>query len=301
MSRASVSLLPLDAIRDQFPALRRKQGGHPVAYFDGPGGTQVPLGVVEAMSDYLIHHNANTHWDFPTSHETDAILLEARSAFADFLGATPAEVVFGNNMTSLTFHLARAIGRGLGPGDEVIVTELDHHANVDPWRALERDRGVTIRTVRMIPETGTLDLDDLERLISDRTRVLAIGAASNALGTINDVPRAAAMAHRAGALVFVDAVHYAPHRLVDVQELGCDFLGCSVYKFYGPHVGVMYGRKELLETLEVPKLRPAPEHGPDRWETGTQSHEGIAGAAAAVTFLVSTTARTSCSGCSGTA
>jgi cysteine desulfurase family protein (TIGR01976 family) len=206
---------------------------------------------------------------------------------ADFLNASVDEVAFGNNMTSLTFHLARALGRSMGPGDEVVVTELDHHANIDPWRALEKDRGVTIQVVRMVPETGQLDWDDLERLVNRRTRLLAIGAASNALGTINDVARAARVAHSANALVFVDAVHYAPHRLVDVQSMSCDFLGCSAYKFYGPHVGVLYGRNELLRSIDFPKLRPAPESAPERIEIGTQNHEGLAGTAAAVEFLSS--------------
>ena len=177
-------------IRSHFPALERRHDGHAVAYFDGPGGTQVPRAVVEAMADYLYHHNANAHWAFPTSHETDEAIADARNALADFLNASPGEVAFGANMTTLTFHLARSLGRGYGPGDEIVVTELDHHANVDPWRVLERERGVTIRVARMIPETGQLDRDDLRRKISDRTRLVAIGAASNALGTINDVAEA---------------------------------------------------------------------------------------------------------------
>ena len=274
------------AIRAHFPALDRRHGGHPVAYFDGPGGTQVPRPVVDAMVDYLYHHNANAHWAFATSVETDAALLAARAACADFLNVRPDEVAFGANMTSLTFHLARALGRGWGPGDEVVVTELDHHANVDPWRELERERGITVRVARLDPATGQLD-GDLGRLLSDRTRLVAIGGASNALGTINDVAGWARLARAAGALVFVDAVHYAPHRLVDVPALGCDFLACSAYKFYGPHVGILYGRHDLLQGLDVPKLRPAPAHAPDRLETGTQNHEGIVGAAAAVDFLAS--------------
>jgi cysteine desulfurase family protein (TIGR01976 family) len=284
-SSSAARIATTDEIRAHFPALGRRHEGRPVAYFDGPGGTQVPLAVVEAVADYLYHHNANTHWGFPTSRETDEALVAARLALADFLNATPGEVAFGANMTTLTFHLARALGRGYGPGDEVVVTELDHHANVDPWHALARERGVTVRTVRMRPETGQLDEEDLARQITGRTRLVAIGAASNALGTINDVAGAARRAHDAGALVFVDAVHYAPHRLVDVRALDCDFLACSAYKFYGPHVGVLYGRRDLLESLDVPKLRPAPEAAPERLETGTQNHEGIVGAAAAVEFL----------------
>jgi cysteine desulfurase family protein (TIGR01976 family) len=278
----------VDEIREAFPACGRLHGGYRVAYFDGPGGTQVPRAVLEAMTDYLVHHNANTHWAFPSSAETDGALAAARAALADFLNAAGNEIVFGANMTTLTFHLARAIGRGLEPGDAIVVTELDHHANIDPWVALERERGVIVRRARMIPETGQLDWDDLDRCLNHRrTRLLAIGAASNALGTVNDIPRAVAMAHEAEALAFVDAVHFAPHQLVDVQNLGCDFLVCSAYKFYGPHVGVLYGKKRLLQTLDAPKLRPAPETAPERLETGTQNHEGIVGAAAAVDFLAS--------------
>ena len=284
----ALSVASTDEIRADFPALERVHRGHRVAYFDGPGGTQVPRVVVEAMTDYLVHHNANTHWSFPSSNETDVALVEARRAFADFLNASPAEIAFGANMTTLTFHLARALGRRLGPGDAIVVTELDHHANIDPWRALERERGVTILQVAMIPETGGLDWDHLDRCLNDhRTRVLAIGAASNALGTISDVVRAVAMARDVKALSFIDAVHFAPHQLVDVKEWGCDFLACSAYKFHGPHIGVLYGRRERLEALDVPKLEPAPDTTPERLENGTQNHEGIVGAAAAVDYLAS--------------
>ncbi len=284
----SMEIANLERIRAEFPALRRTEGGRPVAYFDGPGGTQVPTAVPTAMTEYLLNHNANTHWAFPTSAETDALLARSRRAVADLLNAEPDEIAFGANMTSLTFHLARALGRSLGPGDAVVVTELDHHANVDPWRALEFERGVRILRVRMVPETGHLDWDDLGRCLSDhRTRVLAIGAASNALGTINDIGRAVAMARESEAMTFVDAVHYVPHQLVDVQEWGCDFLACSAYKFYGPHVGILYGRRDRLARLNPPKLEPAPDTVPERLETGTQNHEGIVGVAAAVDFLAS--------------
>ncbi|HEX3234558.1 MAG TPA: cysteine desulfurase-like protein [Gemmatimonadales bacterium] len=282
---AATTVASTERIRAQFPALQRRHGGHPVAYFDGPGGTQVPSAVADAMADYLLHHNANTHWHYPTSQETDAMITSARAALADLLGADPTEVAFGANMTTLTFHLARALGRGWGPTDEVVVTELDHHANVAPWRALERERGVTIRSVPMVPGTGQLDWTAFERALGPRTRLVAVGAASNALGTITDVARAAELARAAGAMSFVDAVHYAPHQLVDVRVLQCDFLACSAYKFYGPHLGILYGRKHRLERLQVPKLDPAPETAPERMETGTQNHEGIAGAAAAVEFL----------------
>jgi cysteine desulfurase family protein (TIGR01976 family) len=277
----------LTSVRSHFPALERKHRGHPVAYFDGPGGTQVPREVVHAMEDYLYHHNANTHWPYPTSEETDALLADARSAMADFLGASPSEIVFGANMTSLTFHLARGLGRAWGPGDKVVITELDHHANVAPWRALERDRGITVLSVPMVPGTGQLDWAGLENLLATRPRLLAVGAASNALGTITDITRAVSLAHAAGALAFVDAVHYAPHELIDVSRMGCDFLACSAYKFYGPHVGILYGRKDALQSVEVAKLAPAPDSAPERLETGTLNHEGIVGASAAVDFLAS--------------
>ncbi|MBA3760569.1 MAG: cysteine desulfurase-like protein [Gemmatimonadales bacterium] len=284
-SRPSTADLAL--LRSAFPALERRHHGLPVAYFDGPGGTQVPRPVVNAMADYLYHHNANTHWPYPTSEETDALIADARSALADFLGATPAEIAFGANMTTLAFHLARGLGRSWGAGDQVVVTELDHHANVAPWRALERDRGVSILSVPLLPRTGQLDWTKLEELLSARPRLLAIGAASNALGTITDVARAAAMARSAGTLSFVDAVHYAPHELVDVQKIGCDFLACSAYKFYGPHIGILFGRQDVLAGVDIPKLAPAPNTAPERMETGTQNHEGIVGAAAAVDFLAS--------------
>jgi cysteine desulfurase family protein (TIGR01976 family) len=279
--------LSIPAIRAHFPALTRQHGGYPVAYFDGPGGTQTAVEVVEAMRDYLLHHNANTHWIYPTSQETDALLAEARASFADFFHCQPDEVSFGNNMTTITFHVSRALGRGWHPGDEIVVTELDHHANVDPWREMARDRGLTVRTVRLLTESGQLDWEDLEEKLTSRTKLLAIGAASNALGTINDIARAARLAHQVGALVFVDAVHYAPHQLVDVRELGCDLLACSAYKFYGPHLGILYGRRAILEQLDVPKLAPASNEAPDRLETGTQNHEGIVGAAAAVNLIAS--------------
>ncbi len=277
----------MESARKHFPALARKHNGHDVAYFDGPGGTQVPQVVVDAMSDYLLHHNANTHWVYPTSLETDAMLSNARQVIADFLNASPREVTFANNMTSGTFHLARALGRSWQADDEVIITELDHHANVAPWRAIEKERGIVIKRVKVDAKRGELDFASLESAFTPRTKLLAIGAGSNALGTITDVAAAAKIARRHGALVYVDAVHYAPHALVDVRALDCDFLGCSAYKFYGPHVGIIFGRETLLSALDVPKLEPAPDHAPDRMEPGTQNHEGIIGAAAAVEFLAS--------------
>ncbi|MBK8150736.1 MAG: cysteine desulfurase-like protein [Acidobacteria bacterium] len=277
----------VDKIRSQFPALARTHKGFPVAYFDGPGGTQVPQVVVDAMSDYLLNHNANSHWAFPTSRETDAIIERSREALADFLNAAPTEIAFGQNMTSLTFHLSRALGREFSPGDEIVCTELDHHANIDTWRFLEKERGVKLRFVSMDPESGTLNIDEIGSLLNSRTKLLAIGAASNALGTVSDVRHACRLAREAGVLSFVDAVHYAAHNLVDVRDFDCDFLACSAYKFYGPHIGILFGRGELLRAIDFPKLRPAPENSPDRVETGTQSHESIAGAGAAVDFLAS--------------
>lgn len=278
---------PTAEIRSQFPALERVHEGRAVAYFDGPGGTQAPRAVGEAMTDYLYRHNANTHWAYPSSAETDEILDEARASFADFFNASPREVVFGANMTTLSFHLSRTLGRTFDAGDEIVATELDHHANVAPWQALERERGVKLSVVRMDTATFDIDWQDFERKVTPRTKLLAVGAASNALGTVTDLARAKELARAVGAYLFVDAVHYAPHRLVDVQALGCDFLACSAYKFYGPHVGAMYCRRELLESLPFPKLSPAPDTAPERAETGTQNHEGIAGAAAAVNFLAS--------------
>jgi cysteine desulfurase family protein (TIGR01976 family) len=283
----SAPMMSVEEIRRLFPALARTHNGYPVAYFDGPGGTQVPRSVVEAMNDYLYHHNANTHWAYPTSEETDSIIDSARSVLADFLNARPTEIVFGANMTTLTFHLARALARGYERDDEILVTELEHHANIAPWRALEKERGVKVCVAKMITETGELDWDDFSRQLTGRTKLVALGAASNALGTINDVRRAAKMAHSLGAQIFIDAVHYAPHGLIDVRDWDCDFLACSAYKFYGPHIGILYGRYDLLSSLDFPKLLPAPDSAPERAETGTQNHEGIAGAAAAIDFLAS--------------
>ena len=274
-------------IRRHFPALERVHNGYPVAYFDGPGGTQVPRYVVEQMNDYLYHHNANTHWAYPTSAETDVALAHAREVYAEFLNASPDEIAFGANMTTLTMHLARALSLDYKPGDEIVVTELDHHANIDTWRRLAVERGVTIRTVRMDTATGQLNLDDLESFIGPKTKLLAIGAASNALGTINELKSAIATAHDAGALVFIDAVHYAPHALIDVKELDCDFISMSAYKFYGPHAGVLYAKRELYDRIDFPRLVPAPDYAPENAETGTQNHEGMVGAAAAVEYLAS--------------
>ena len=279
----------VDEIRSHFPALERTHAGYPVAYFDGPGGTQVPRSVVAAMDDYLFHHNANTHWLYPSSQETDDLIARARAALADFVFGRPDEIVFGQNMTTLTFHLARAIGRELGKGDEIVLTELDHHGNVAPWRALEKERGVTVRMAQMRLEDGTLDWNHYQSLLNPRTKVVAIFAASNALGTLNGLNQASKMARAAApnVRIFVDAVHYAPHKAVDVKLFDCDFVGMSAYKFYGPHIGVLWGKRAAIEALDAPRLDPAPQESPERLETGTQNHEGIVGAAAAVDFLAS--------------
>ena len=289
---AATSILTTDEIRKAFPALAREHNGFPVAYFDAPGGTQTPRVVVDAVADYLLNHNANTHWEYPSSHETDAIIESARRAFTDFLNASASEIVFGPNSTTMIYHLSRALGRTLGPGDEIVTTELEHHANVAPWQALVVERGVTLKVAEMDPETGQLDWDDFERLVTNKTKVVAFGAGCNALGTVNNFRGAVELAHSVGALALVDAVHYAPYFLCDVGEMDCDFLTCSAYKFYGPHVSVFYGKKDLLESIDFPKLQPAPETAPERAEMGTQSHEGIAGAAATVDFYASLSFRT---------
>ncbi len=292
MKRSTVTAAT-DAIRECFPALQRQHNHYPVAYFDGPGGTQVPAVVTDAMVNYLLHHNANTHWAFPSSQETDAILEDARNTFAEFLNCDSTEVVFGQNMTTMTFHVARALGRLWKKGDEIIVTDLDHHANIDPWKDLACEQGFVIRTITFNPNTGQLNLSDLENLITARTRLIAVGAASNALGTINDVKFITTLAQDSGIITFVDGVAYAPHLLSDVNDLRCDFFACSPYKFYGPHAGVLYGKKAWLDQLDTPRLQPACAQAPDRLETGTLSHEAIAGSAAAVKFLASLSHETS--------
>lgn len=276
-----------DRVRPDFPVFERRVAGRPIAFFDGPGGSQVPAPVAEAVARYLTHHNANTHGRFATSEESDAAIQAGRTAMADFLGAeSPREVVFGANMTTLTFALSRALGRGWkGRGGEVVVTELDHQANVAPWRAMAQEHGMTVRVVPLDRETLTLDYGALEGMLGPDTRLVAVGAASNAIGTVNDVRRVTSLARQAGALSFVDAVHYAPHQRVDVGALGCDFLACSAYKFFGPHVGILWGRRDLLEEVAPFKVPPAGDEAPERWETGTQNHEGIAGTAAAVDWI----------------
>ncbi len=282
-----MSARSVESIRADFPALERSENGHKVAYFDGPGGTQVPKQVADAMVDYLLYHNANTHWAYPTSAETDALLERAREVYAAFFNSSPLDVSFGNNMTTIAFHVARGIARRMKAGDEIVVTQLDHHGNIAPWRAIAKEYGFVLRTVRLDPTTFRHHEQDLASAITSKTKLVAIGAASNALGSITDVAALCARARDAGAISFVDAVHYAPHTLLDVEQIGCDFMGCSAYKFYGPHVGVLYGRRNVVDALDAPRLDPAPSTAPEKLETGTQNHEGIVGAAAAVEYIAS--------------
>jgi cysteine desulfurase family protein (TIGR01976 family) len=277
---------PLDGawVRAQFPSLKLQVGGQPAAFLDGPAGTQVPRQVMGAVQNYCLLSNANTCGAFVTSQRNDAMIASAREAIGNFFNCEKDLVVFGQNMTTITFALARAIGRELKAGDEIVVTTLDHDANVAPWRALE-EKGVLIRQVDIHEEDCTLDLADLKRKITGKTRLVAVGYASNAVGTINPIAEITRLAHDAGALIFVDAVHYAPHGLIDVKALDCDFLVCSPYKFFGPHMGTLYGKREHLLRFTPYKVRPAPDTLPDRWETGTQVQELIAGIGAAVDYL----------------
>jgi cysteine desulfurase family protein (TIGR01976 family) len=277
----------VSAVRARFPALARTlDDGTPVAWLDGPAGTQVPSECLEAMDAYLRTSASNTHGAFAASRETDDLLEAVHAATADLLGASdPAEVSFGANMTTITFAVSRALGRALAPGDEVVVTRLDHDANVAPWLALAEDRGLTVRWVGIRPDDCTLDMEELERTLTPRTRIVAVGLASNAVGTINPVAEIASRAHAVGALAWVDAVHAAPHLPIDVRSLGADFLVCSAYKIYGPHLGILWGRRELLEDLPAYRVRPAGDELPGRLETGTQAHELLAGLAGTLHYL----------------
>jgi cysteine desulfurase family protein (TIGR01976 family) len=287
---------PLDVawVREQFPSLQLQVNGHAAAFLDGPAGTQVPKQVMDAVQNYFLTSNANTCGAFATSRSNDAIIASARAAMADFFNCDTDEVVFGQNMTTITFALARAIGRVLEPGDEIVVTTLDHDANVAPWRALE-EMGMVIRQVDIRESDCTLDLEDFRRKLNANTKLVAVGYASNAVGTINPVAEITKMAHEAGALMFIDAVHYAPHGPLDVRALDCDFLVCSPYKFFGPHMGTLYGKREHLLRFRPYKVRPAPDSLPDRWETGTQVQELIAGIGAAVDYLAELGARSDAS------
>ncbi len=278
-------VLDLSSYRRYFPSLAQDVNGKQAIYFDNPGGTQVAQQVIDAMVSYFREANANTHGAFLTSRRTDQVIAAARTAMADFLHAASSnEIVFGPNMTTLTFAFSRAIGKTLQPGDEIVVTILDHDANVAPWLALQ-ERGVVIRTVDVHTENVTLDMEDMRAKISERTRIVAVGYASNAVGTINDLATIIRWAHEVGALVWIDAVQFAPHGPIDVQLLDADFLVCSSYKFFGPHLGVLYGKAEHLEKFPAYKVRPASNHIPDRWETGTQNHEGLAGLAGVIDYL----------------
>jgi len=277
--------LDLSYVRSQFPSLAQPVNRHPAAFLDGPGGTQVPQLVIDAISDYLRRDNANTGGAYATSRRTDAMIAEARSAMADFLHCGPDEVAFGPNMTTLTFAISRAIGRDLKPGDELVVTRLDHDANVSPWLAMAEDRGLTVRWAEIHDEDCTLDMADLASKINSKTKLVAIGYASNAVGTINPVKEIVQLAHQAGALAYIDAVHYGPHGLIDVAALDCDFLACSTYKFFGPHMGVLFGKREHLKRLRPYKVRPNTNAIPNRWEWGTMQHESIAGITACVEYI----------------
>ena len=281
---SATSHLDLSWVRAQFPSFSLEVNGQPASFLDGPGGTQVPQRVIDAISHYLRTSNANTCGAYATSRRTDQMIAGARSAMADFLGCDADEIVFGPNMTSLTYAVSRAIGRELGPGDEIVLTHLDHDANISPWRALE-ERGAKIQMVEIHEQDCTLDMDDLARKITPRTKVVAVGYASNAVGTINDVKTVVRLAHEAGAMAFIDAVHYAPHGPIDVRDLDCDFLACSTYKFFGPHMGVLYGKREHLARLQPYKLRANTNAVPQRWEWGTLNHELLAGVTACVEYL----------------
>jgi len=273
-------------LRAQFPALQQVVNGKTAVFFDGPGGTQSPQSVIDAMGGYLEFGSSNLGGPFLTSRKADEVVAQARAAMKDFLNARrPEEIAFGQNMTSLTFSISRAISRTWQAGDEIIVTRLDHDANISPWLLAAEDKGVTVRWLDFNPEDCTLKLEKLPDLLNEKTRLLAITYASNAVGSISDVAQATKLAHDAGALVYIDSVHYAPHGPIDVQAIDCDFLVCSVYKFFGPHTGVLYGKFDLLESLTAYKVRPASVNSPGKWETGTQSFESLAGVTAAIDYL----------------
>src|SRR6202158_897812 len=284
IAQTDIAALDISRVRSKFPSLTQTGGGQPAVFLDGPGGTQVPQRVIDAISDYLKTSNANTHGAYATSRRTDALVAEARATMAGFFGCDPAEVAFGPNMTTPTSAISRSVGRELGPGDEILLTHLDHDANVSPWRALE-ERGVTIRFVDVNEADCTLNMADLAQKISSRTRVVAVGYASNAVGTINDVKEIVRLAHQKGALAYIDAVHYAPHGPIDVRALDCDFLVCSSYKFFGPHMGILYGKCEHLQRLQPYKVRPNTNPIPNLWGGGALNHECIAGIAACVDYL----------------
>lgn len=284
---SAVAAFPLEKVRAQFPALERTYKGKPTAYLDGPGGSQVCRGAIDAVAEYMQRGGANLHGQFPTSHETEALFDQARASVADLVGGKKEEVAFGPNMTTLAFSISRALARDWGPGDEIVVTEMDHNANVDTWSAAAQDKGATVRWIPVDVETLTLDLTHLDEIITDRTRLVAVSCASNAIGAVNDLARISAVAKERGALVAADAVHAVPHLFVDREALGIDIVFCSSYKFFGPHMGVVCMRSELIEQLSPYKVAPAPDDAPDCLETGTQNHEGLGGMVAAVEFIAS--------------
>jgi len=283
-SKEVTDSLDIGRVRAQFPSLSQMVKGQPAIFLDGPGGTQVPQRVIEAIADYLKRNNANSGGAYATSRHTDGMIADARAAMAEFLACDPDEIVFGPNMTTLTYAVSRSIGRELKAGDEIVLTQLDHDANISPWAALA-ERGVTIRMVDIHEEDCTLDMEDFAGKITPRTRWVAVGMASNAVGTINNVREVVRLAHQAGAMVYLDAVHFAPHQAIDVRALDCDFLACSTYKFFGPHMGVLYGKREHLQRLQPYKVRANTNAVPNRWEWGTLNHECIAGITACVEYL----------------
>lgn len=284
LDRNAAAALDVNWVRAQFPSLQTQVNGQPAAFLDGPAGTQVPTQVMHAIQSYMMTSNANTGGAFLTSRRTEEMIAGSRAAMADFFNCAPSEVIFGQNMTTITFAFSRAIARELPPGSEIVLTTLDHDANFAPWKALE-EKGVVIRQVDIREDDCTLDMEDLKNSLSEKTRLVAVGYASNSVGTINPVADITKMAHAVGARVFIDAVHYAPHGLIDVQALDCDFLVCSPYKFFGPHMGTLYGKREHLERLKPYKVRPCSDQLPDKWESGTQIHELIAGIGAAVDYI----------------
>lgn len=277
--------LNVKEIRKEFPSLNEKFGGKKAIFFDNPGGTQVPKRVIDAIKDYMIRKNSNTHGVFETSILTDRTIEEAHRAGADFLGAEPGEIIFGQNMTTLTFHISRSIAKEISQGDEIILTKLDHDANISPWLFLAEERGAKILWADINPEDCTLNMEDLKKKIRERTKIIAVCYASNAVGTVNDVKTIVKWAKEAGALTYIDAVQFAPHGLIDVKEIDCDFLVCSAYKFFGPHIGILYGKREHLQRLKAQKVRPVPDIPPEKWETGTLNHEGMAGFIATIDYL----------------
>jgi len=273
----------IERVRSAFPSLSETDGGQPRIYFDNPGGTQICQRSIDRMNEYLVRANTNTHGPFRTSRMTDEIIHETHAALADFVGADdPGEIVFGQNMTTITLHLSRSLAHLLNEGDEIVVTRMDHDANISPWLLVARDRGCTVRWIDFDPQTYRYDEASVDAAITEKTRIVAVGYASNAIGTVNDVASVAEKAHAVGALVFVDAVQFAPHFVMDVKAIGCDILACSPYKFYGPHQGMAWARRDLLESLSPYKVRPADDTLPSRFETGTQSHEGMAATLGAV-------------------